>query len=85
MSVCHVKSRQEVEGKHIWGVESVGAITRGVESLSSQPPEDRSLSISTADVRKAQMRLNMSEAAGPDHLCVLRTNASRLVDVISDI
>lgn len=26
MSVCHVKSRQQVKGKHIWGVESVGAI-----------------------------------------------------------
>lgn len=30
MSICHVKSRQEVKEKHIWGGESVGGIIDGV-------------------------------------------------------
>ncbi len=51
------------------------------------PPDNRLLSVSTADVRRILLRVNMSKAAGPDNIpgCVLRTSANQLVDVITDI
>ncbi len=50
---------------------------------STLPPADWPLSVSTADVRKTLMRVNMSKAAGPDH--VLRTCAKTHVNVIINI
>ncbi len=54
---------------------------------STPPPEDRPLSVSTADVRRTLMRVNISKAPGPDSIPghVLRTCANQLVDVITDI
>ncbi len=54
---------------------------------STPPPEDRPLSVSTADVRKVLLKVNMSKAAGPDNIPgrVLKTCANQLVDVITDI
>ena len=54
---------------------------------SAPPPEDRPLSVSTVDVRKVLLKVNMSKAAGPDNIPgrVLKTCANQLVDVIADI
>ncbi len=48
---------------------------------STLPPEDWPLSVSTVDVRRILLRVNMSKAVGPDniHGCVVRTCASQLV------
>ncbi len=35
---------------------------------STPPPEDRPRSVSTADVRRTLLRVNMSKAAGPDNI-----------------
>ncbi len=55
--------------------------------LSTLPPKDQPLSVSTADVKKTLLRVNMSKAAGPDNIPgrVLRTCANKLLDVITDI
>ncbi len=54
---------------------------------STPPPDDRPLSVSTADVRKTLLMVNIIKAAGPDNIpsCVLSTCANQLVDVITDI
>ncbi len=35
---------------------------------STPPPEDQPLSVSTADVRRTLLRVNVSKAAGPDNI-----------------
>ncbi len=56
---------------------------------STPPPDDRPLSVSTADVRRILLRVNMSKAAVLDNIslpgCVLKTCANQLVDVITNI
>ncbi len=54
---------------------------------STLPPEDLPLSVSTADVRRTLLTVNMSKATGPDNIPVrvLITCANQLVDVITDI
>ena len=54
---------------------------------STPPPEELPLSVSTADVRRILLRVNMNKAAGPDNIPgrVLKTCANQLVDVITDI
>ncbi len=56
--------------------------------LKSTPPsKDWPLSVSTADVRRIVLIVNVNKAAGPDNIPdrVLRTCANKLVDVITDI
>ncbi len=54
---------------------------------STPPPEDRALSVTRVDVRKILLRVNINKAARPDNIpaCVLKTRASQLADVITDI
>ena len=54
---------------------------------STPPPEDRPLSVATADVRKLLLRVNINKAAGPDNIPgrELKTCADQLVDGITDI
>ncbi len=40
---------------------------------STPPPEDRALSVTRADVRKIQLRVNINKAAGPDNIPGLKT------------
>ena len=52
---------------------------------STLPPEERPLSVTTADVRKLLLRVNTHEAAGPNNMTglELKTCADQLADVIT--
>ncbi len=58
------------------------------ESAAKCPTsEGRPLSVSTSDVRRTLLRVNMSKAAGPENIPdrVLRTYAYQQADVLTDI